>query len=198
MIPVVSFYTENTPYKAEAMQMKKSALAVGFSDVNLFKVSNRGTWGRNCQQKVEILLKACDIIQEPFVYVDADARFIRPPYLFRGHLINCFDLALHYFKQDELLSGTIWINPTDRTRHILNVWQRLCVERPGVWDQRLLAEVLEDNADHVDVFKLPPEYTWIFDLSPLYYGENLEPCIVHYQASRKYKNLVRRNDVKGK
>jgi len=191
MIPVVSFYTENTPYETEAFEMKESAHAVGLLDVNLFKVQSSGSWARNCQQKVEILIEACEVIKEPFLYVDADARFVCPPYLMRGTLLSCYDLAVHYFKQTELLSGTIWVNPTVHTRTLLDMWQEACYKAPGIWDQKALSDVLS-KYPAVDVFKLPPEYTWIFDLSPKFYGFNLEPVIVHYQASRKYKNVIGR------
>lgn len=190
MIPVVSFYTRNTPYEQEAFAMRESAYGVGLYDVVLYVVSSKGTWAGNCQQKVTILREALDVIKEPFLYVDADARFKSPPVLFQGAWLRCYDIAVHYFKGTELLSGTIWINPTDHTRKLLDDWQESCVNHPKMWDQKVLAQLLEDNHT-IDIYKLPPEYTWIFDLSPKVYGK-LDPVIEHYQVSRKYKSEIDR------
>lgn len=189
MIPVVSFYTSGTPYEKEAQEMKASANRKGLSDVSLFKVGNLGSWALNCQQKVEVLLEACRVIQEPFLYVDADARFKQRPTLLYNHSLSEFDIGIHYFKQVEVLSGTIWINPTERTFALLHTWQQLCKENPRTWDQKLLEAAIAKHPE-TKVFKLPPEYTWIFDLSLRFYGDTLSPVIVHNQASRKYKRII--------
>jgi hypothetical protein len=190
MIPVVSFYTRNTPYEQEAFAMRESAYGVGLFEVVLFAINSKGTWASNCQQKVEILQQALEVIKGPCLYVDADARFKNRPELLQGAWLRCYDMALHYFKGTELLSGTIWLNSTDHTRKLLEDWKESCTQHPKMWDQRVLAQLLEDNHT-IDIYKLPPEYTWIYDLSPKVYGKS-EPVIEHYQASRKYKDEINR------
>jgi len=185
MIPVISFYTRNTPYHDEALEMAKSAHDVGHEDVILFPVENKKSWELNCQQKADILIQACAIFGKPFLYVDSDARFVKP---FDLDILPMYDLGCHYFRGKELLSGTLYINPVARIRHMLELWQKEMKRSPRLWDQKALQSVI--SYSEVLVYTLPPEYTWIYDLSPKYYGER-EPVIVHYQASRKYRRRVR-------
>ena len=187
MIPVVGFYTKDSPYKREALAMKVSAHAVGIEEVRLYEVESRGTWERNCQQKAEILLQACNDINQPFLYVDADARFNSLP-MMGVDWIN-YDIGVHYFKGVELLTGTIYINPTDRTKKLFNIWIGACKLHRSRWDQRILVDVLRGDSI-TNVLSLAPEYTWIFDLSKRYYGD-LQPIITHYQASRRYRRGVK-------
>ena len=186
MIPVIGFYTKDSPYQQEALEMKESAHAVGIEDVRLYEVASRGTWERNCQQKAEILLQACKDIGKPFLYIDADARFNTLPVI--GQDWIDYDIGVHHFKGIELLSGTLYINPTERTKRVLVNWVDACKLSVHRWDQRILADILRRD-DITKVLLLAPEYTWIFDLSKKYYGD-LQPIITHYQASRKYKRGV--------
>lgn len=187
MIPVVGFYTKDSPYQQEAQEMKESAHAVGIEDVQLYEVISRGTWERNCQQKAGVLLQACEDVGKPFIYVDADARFNTLPLI--GQDWIGYDMGVHYFKGIELLSGTLYINPTERTKKILSDWIDACALSARRWDQRILADVLRGDSI-TKILSLAPEYTWIFDLSKRYYGD-LQPIITHYQASRRYKRRVK-------
>ena len=187
MIPVIGFYTKNSPYEREAAAMKASAHAIGIEEVHLYEVESRGTWERNCQQKAEVLLQACEDIGKPFLYIDADAQFNSLPAI--GSDWIDYDMGIHYFKGSELLTGTMYINPTERTKKVLVDWIDACKYSVGRWDQRVLADVLQEDSI-TKVLSLAPEYTWIFDLSKRYYG-NLQPIIIHYQASRRYKRGVK-------
>ena len=187
MIPVIGFYTKDSPYEREAKAMKASAHAIGIEEVQLYEVKSRGTWERNCQQKAEILLQACEDIGNPFIYVDADARFTSLPMV--GSDWVDYDIGIHYFKGTELLTGTIYINPTERTQKVLTDWIGACMLSAHRWDQRILADILRGDSI-TRVLSLAPEYTWIFDLSKRYYGD-LQPIITHYQASRRYKRGVK-------
>lgn len=190
MIPIVGFYTINTPYEMEALEMRASAFSVGLSDVNLYRVASTGMWSKNCQQKAEVLLDACQKLREPFLYVDVDARFVQYPHLFDGLWLQNYDLAVHFYKGSELLTGTMWVNPTQHTYNLLKMWIQENQEHPHEWDQKVLQRTIEGCVNSVDLFKLPPEYTWIFDTSPKVYGPDIEPVIVHYQASRRFKRMV--------
>lgn len=189
MIPVVGFYTKDTPYYSEAIDMRASAKSVGISEVVLYAVENKGSWERNCQLKAEVLLNAAEELKRPFLYVDADARFEKPPTLFDIHWHGYYDIGIHFFQGAELLTGTIWVNPTLHTKRVLCDWIALCEKMPGTWDQKVLERVLGMQT-RFRVLHLPPEYTWIYDLSQQHYGER-SPVIVHYQASRRYKRTVK-------
>ena len=191
MIPVVGFCTINTPYEEEAEKMKASAYAVGIKEVRLYKMVSKATWELNCQQKAAIILQACEDLKRPFLYVDADARFNRSLPDEISSWEKQYDIGVHYFKKVELLSGTLYINPTPRTKFILLDWVSYCMTAPTAWDQKILQGIFEkDTLTRINY--LPPEYTWIYDLSLRYYGGG-NPIITHYQASRKYKRLIREN-----
>lgn len=185
MIPVVSFYTVDTPYEQEIMEMEVSANEVGLTEIHLYPVRSKGSWEANCQQKAAVLQQAAEDLKKPFLYVDADARFQKFPTLLTLNIQEQYDIAVHYFQGWELLSGTLWINPTPYVKVLLAEWVRYNREQPRAWDQRTLHEALRYH-DQNRILRLPTEYCYIFDLSPRIYGER-SPVIVHYQASRKYK-----------
>ena len=183
MIPIVSFYTIDTPYEQEAQEMKASAEAVGLRDIRLYPVLSKGSWERNCQLKAEIIQQAAHELQTPFLYVDSDARFNEYPAMLDYAWDQ--DIAVHYFKGRELLSGTLWVNPSHETFALLAMWIVLNLEQPRVWDQKTLAQAIQQQPD-LRVLRLPAEYCYIYDLSKQHYGVR-NAVITHYQASRKYK-----------
>lgn len=190
MIPVVGFYTVNTPYAQEAQKMVESARSVGLCSIRVFGVPPRANWYANCQIKLEVLLQCCQEMDQPFLYVDVDARFEAYPAMFDLDW-SSYDIGAHYFKDKELLSGTLWINPTEATKQLLQECIKRFKEAPKAWDQKMLQLVISEQSN-LRVWKLPPEYTFIYDLSRRYYGLHIKPVITHYQASRKYKLSVNR------
>lgn len=193
MLDVVGFYTKNTPYEAEAMAMKFSADPLGMN-VHLYGLPSRGRWEANCQLKAEVLLTMASEMKKPFLYVDADARFFRYPELFDCQIACEYDLAFHYFRSTELLSGTIWVNPTVETMGTLQEWAELNRELPNEWDQRTLHKVV-NQSPKLRILRLPAEYCYIYDLSAKHYPAVKDPIIVHYQASRKYKQDIKRGGL---
>lgn len=188
MIPIVSFYTTDTPYFQEAQDMQSSAIEVGLGRFYLYPVESRGSWEANCQIKAEVLLDAARKLKEPFLYVDADARFNQYPDLFDLDWSH-YDIGIHYFKGTELLSGTIWLNYTPNTIALLLNWIQINKHMPTMWDQKTLERAIQMQAK-LNILHLPPEYTWIFDLSKKHYQEK-KPVITHHQASRKYKREIK-------
>jgi hypothetical protein len=187
MIPIVSFYTKDTPYDIEVMAMRESAIKVGLTKFYLCGIKSRGSWIANCQAKAEVLLSYTNVIHEPFLYVDADAIFKQYPTMFEHQWP--YDIGFHYFKGEELLSGTIWVNPTHATKALLKSWLAINQHMPTAWDQKTLQRAAQMQSG-LRILHLPPEYTWIFDLSEQQYGHK-DPVIVHMQASRKYKRDIR-------
>lgn len=187
MIPVVSYYTVNTPYADEASKMRDSARAVGLNNVRSVGINSRANWEANCQAKIEVLLNFCKEYDKPFLYVDVDARFQLYPVLFDS-CWDAYDLGFHMFRGRELLSGTLWVNPTVNTVRVLKECLEAFRSKPKAWDQKVLQEVLSRHPE-VLTTQLPPEYAFIYDLSRKVYGVDLNPVIIHYQASRKYKFL---------
>lgn len=190
MISVVGFYTKNTPYEEEAVTMEASARGVGIEEVILYPMNSKGSWVKNCSLKPEVLLRACDDIKKPFLYVDVDARFQKYPSMLDFNW-NHYGIGAHYFRDVELLSGTLWINPTPDVIRLLTLWQEACSVGDSKWDQKILQDIITNSYGIKQILRLPPEYTFIFDLSKKIYGPNVDPVITHHQASRKYRHKIK-------
>jgi len=111
-------------------------------------------------------------------YVDVDARFQRFPKLF--DYIFSSDIAVAYLGK-ELLSGSIFLRNCPEVMKIINTW--INEQSNDQLDQRVLQSVIETPRDNIVVKKLPSQYCTIYDI--MSYVE--DPVIVHYQASRKYR-----------
>lgn len=181
---VVGFYTTGTPYEEEIKDLVASCKQFGIH-CHTQGYPNRGEWVRNAAIKPEFLLHMMDL--HPFqkiVYLDADARIRQYPKLFDE---MDADIAVHYRNGSELLSGTIFLTPNDRTKGLVQAWMEEQRRRPRVWDQHVLAEVLKKWPDQLKKAELPATYCQIFDTMK----KAGQPVIEHLQASRRFKNLVR-------
>jgi hypothetical protein len=177
-----SFYTVNTPYEKE-----KDSLVEDLERLNLRyfikAIDSKGNWVLNTNEKSKVCLEAFDTYKEPVVYVDCDARIRKYPEFFDS--LDC-DIAVHYRRGRELLSGTLFFNQTEKAREVIQAWVSKCAIFAQVWDQRNLASVLNDVKD-VRIGMLPATYVQIFDLMK----DAGEPVIEHFQASRRFKRLIR-------
>jgi hypothetical protein len=173
----INCHTSNYADHAKKLVESLEAFALPY-EVEEF--DSLGSWEANCQYKAEFIYEKW-LEHGQVVWLDADCMVKRQPGLFAS---IPSDVAFHLFKGKELLSGTLFFNDTIGAEQILKAWIKKNKEKPGVWDQKNLAEVIR-NLD-VDISYLPPEYCYIFDLSKLHYP-NTHPVIEHYQASRGQK-----------
>jgi hypothetical protein len=167
-------------------------------------------WAAATSYKPTFLLSALDFFSQGradwLLYVDADARFRQLSRLastLRDMQSAGEDIGVHYLKHPdgtkELISATILFRVCARIRCRFQAWERLCKDRPDVWDQKHLQSVLE-TADAGLVRMLPPEWCWIDggfkprDISASVYGDNIEPYIVQTQASRRLKRVKSASD----
>jgi hypothetical protein len=174
----VSFFTP--AYAEEAAGLVASLDALGLPH-HVRAVRDRGRWAANCGLKAAFIAAEMELNPgRPVVWLDADARVRQRPALFDA--IDC-DLAAHWRHGVELLSGTLYIAPTDAARDLLSRWNRRCEAAPEVWDQVNLADVVREMGDGLRVVDLPASYTRIFDDPKM--GE---PVIEHMQASRRLRH----------
>lgn len=190
----VSYYTIGSGYEAEAAELIRT--------LDTYKLPRRVTgvgtdsdspwsWQRATQYKAEYIRDMQRAYPErPIVWLDADARLLQRPRLFEW--LKC-DVAAHWYRNKEFLSGTLYFAPGEATKTLVEAWIKRNHERPHgrCADQRNLLEVVAARRD-LKVVNLPPEYTWIDagsgnDLSARAYGRR-HPVIVHRQASRRLKN----------
>ena len=180
---ITSFFTENTPYVEEARALTESIKRLNLR-AHIQAIPNLGSWEKNCQYKARFLLEMLTRFPETnLVWVDADAVFNRQPILFES--LDC-DLAYHLLEKDnELLSGTLFIKNNEKIKKLLEDWVALNASNHE-WDQRNLQASLEKNPT-LNCAILPAGYCKIFDSD-----EQLtdDPVIVHYQASRRFKDVI--------
>jgi hypothetical protein len=198
---IVGYYTTGTPYEAEAHTL---ALNLDLLELNyhIKAVPNLGSWQKNTQYKAhfvkEMLLAHSG---EPLIYLDVDAEIKSTP-IFLGNL-KC-DIAFHRFRGHELLSGTLYLGNTPKLMEVVDNWIALCAQYPErfpagmlnhyprgdiAWDQRML-DVAINRTCGVTAIILPPEYTFISDMSEKWYP-GVKPIILHTAASRRYRELIR-------
>ncbi len=187
----VSYYTTGTGYEAEAEELMRT-LEEHRLPYHIAGVPPQSwTWARATQYKAELIrdMQRAHPLR-PIVWLDADARVLRRPRLFEW--IDCH-FAAHWFKNRELVSGTLYFAPGDKTRLLVDNWIERNQSQPDrrYADQRNLKDVVFSTRG-LRIVNLPPEYTWIDagggnDLSERAYGARL-PVILQVQASRRLKH----------
>ena len=172
----VSFYT-GPGYAEEAEGLRRSLAAHDLPHW-IEPLDDTGAWVTNCAQKPAFLRRAREHFRGPLVWLDADARVVRPPTLF--DTLDC-DVAGHWFKGAELLSSALYFADTEAARQILDAWCAQQERNRVVWDQKVLQHVLLHGAPGWRIVDLPAQYSAIFDAGIA------DPVIVQGQASRRLK-----------
>lgn len=180
---IISGYTINTPYEKEVKNLKRSLENFGFSSEHIVGFESLGTWEKNCQQKALIIKSKLRELAVPVVWLDADAILRKNPILF-SQIEK--DIAFCYSKiagKYELLSGTIFLKPTELNFKILDEWINLNNLDPNQWDQRNLQKIIKSW--NIDYYNLPLSYCKID------YIKCTEVIISQNQASRRFKKLLK-------
>ena len=192
---IVAYYTLNTPYEDEAKKLISSLNKLGLNH-DVVGVTNLGNWQANTRFKAKFMEDMLNKHQgKNLLYIDSDAIVHSRPVLFQDYHA---DIAVRWqdfrWRQNECLSGTIFMANNEKTRELCRRWQRVNVsEGPGAttFEQWNLGTVIKEMEAEgkITTKNLPPEYTMIFDSMRTMYP-NIIPVIEHFQASRKLKNKV--------
>ena len=149
-----------------------------------------GDWYDHTRHKPRFLLQMmAEYRDRPIVWVDADARIRERPDLLWE--LDC-DVAAHILRkapeQEELLSGTVYLGPTDAAWEVVFRWANICETdgNPYLWDQRALKQAMGESGRKGLFRELPPDLCYIFDRTHLWYP-NARPVIEHFQRSRKHR-----------
>lgn len=177
----ISYWTTGTKYKEEAEKLAESCQSAGV-DYDVREVPNLGTWQKNTQFKpVFIKQMMGEYNGRPVVWVDADARIVEFPELL--YTMDA-DVAVHYRNGNELLSGTVFLSGSLKSKQLLDKWIEITKASPTVWDQKTFQDAVEIQLrSGLKLNRLPPSYCQIFDLM----ADEGEPVIIHTQASRRLK-----------
>lgn len=184
---VVSYYTVNSGYEAEAAGLRACCDDLGLA-CDIRGVASRGSWEANCAMKAAFVRDRWHEHGDGVVWVDADARLARSPDLLRA---RGFDFGVHRCSGWQIASGTVCFWRTAGAGALLDAWVARCEEDPSRWDQVSLDLAWEDTVRRgaLRTLWLPQAYTKIFDRgSEDATGD--DPVIVHHQASRRLKAAV--------
>ena len=193
----VSYYTVDTPYQQE---VKKLIASLNTYNVpyHIYSRPNLSSWAQNTCQKIDVLQQAMqDYPDKNIVWIDADAEVKAYPALFND--LMC-DFACHIKPRNlnrpnlrGLCAGTLFIRNCPTMLSFLSLWQqeneRGLRQDPRHTDQEGLYRTLGASQFRYLYFEaLPAAYTHIFD-DPI--SDRFTSVICHYQASRKYKRIIR-------
>jgi len=195
---ICAYYTKNTTYENHSKKFIESLEQFSLPH-DITPVDNRGDWYANMQYKPTFLKQMLEKhYPNSVVYVDIDAVFYRhPDYFDKLDQEQDVNVAVHILdhskyrrknQPSELLSGTIFLKNTTKTKQIVDEWIQECRRDPKMWDQRALATVLKKHKYHL----LPEEYCTIFD----YMSSVKNPVIKHFQASREARGDRRKANVR--
>ncbi len=179
----VSFYTPD--YAGQAERLLASITHLGLRACVSMR-PDTGRWVSNCAQKPrfiwEMMAKYHD---RPVVWTDADSVIRQRPELFFGMIQE--DIGVCRYKwnggSSETFSGTVYFNPTEAARKVVDRWIEQQTLSPDQWDQVSLAKAIQE-VHGVRVFSLPVSYCFIYDLHRRAHPE-ARPIIEHFQHSRE-------------
>lgn len=191
---IVAYYTEGTPYEQEAARLQRSCDALD-AKISIRSYPDRESWLANVRIKPQFLLDCLrEFPDQPLLYVDVDAVFHRIPIRELKHAFADVEIAAHFLRGKELLSGTLWLNGRpELTVEILRRWIGLDRERPRRSSQKNLQTVLQSMRGVIVRDRLPAQYCYIFDISRQAYPD-VKPAIEHLQASRDFRRPGRAPD----
>lgn len=194
------FATQDTPYITIAENQIIQSLKELNIDYSFSKVTNLGSWRKNTSYKSKFALDMLNSNpNKNIVLLDADCRVLKYPELF-DNIPEYYNIGAHVLDwnswycngsdKHELLSGTLFLRNTARTKQIVEYWANACIASPDTWEQLLLQNTITYFSEHI--YELPIEYCYINKLpdgqDP--YVKVTDPVIVHYQASRELKRFI--------
>ena len=187
---VIGYYTKGSKYKDEAEGLIKSCANFNIPCV-VRGYNPRANWHENTSMKPEVILDMMyEFPDKDIVYIDADGVVQQYPELFET---ITEDLAVHYLKDKELLSGTIFIRNNPKMQLFIKCWINVQGNNPTLTDQQSLDLTIRKYArgQKVSLYRLPPTYTQIYDTM----RDAGKPVIEHFQASRRFKQSVSCNKL---
>ena len=148
-----------------------------------------GSWELNANMKPFFIGMMLMKHQRPVVWLDADARVEKKPDF--SEIRDRLGVALtDWWKENEILSGTIYIPPS--AREFVQLWIAACMENPGAWDQVTMKEVIYTHG--IPYVCLRPEYC-AFDRREEAGEVRREDVVVwHGQRSRQLRQEVNSGD----
>ena len=180
---IISFYTEDPIYSECIKNMHQSLIDVG-NDIDVYIAAIKPSdWSSATNYKPLFIQRCLREFKEPVLWVDADAIVRKPLDYFKT--LDC-DMACHFRRGKELLTGTIYFQPTKNTFDLIDEWLLMIKNNPTKWEQRNL-QIALCGKPSVRIEKLHAGYCFIFDIMRKTKEYTGDIYVEHYQKSREAK-----------
>ncbi len=181
------FYSTPGPYAAEAARLRASAERLGLGD-RIIERSPRSvpSWHAGTCLKPWLIRKVLREVEEPILYLDADAFLHRDPFPYFDSIEPTAGAVGYGCVNGDVTTpapGTLWFKPDPEAFMFLEMWLDrilgvyLNQYRRKLSDMDYFLEVWRKNPA---LFPLPAEMCGIIGLGPR------DPVIEHLQAGRDY------------
>ena len=190
-ILTIAYYTTDA-YEKEVRKLNESLRFQGLADSSYVKsVDPFKSWHDAVVYKPRFILETMEKYRnyDGFLYVDADARFMRKP---EWKIFDGKEIGFMHFKRSvhvpvEFLTGTMFFANTPPVEIFVNEWADITprYRHCDCPEQMSLKEVVERHPD-LAYLDLPPEWVYIFDTFQQKFP-SVHPIVKHYQASRRLK-----------
>lgn len=197
---IISFYTENTPYSQEARRLEASCKQLQL-EYHIKGVPSFGSWVLNCVFKPFFILGEFLRLRKSIFWVDADGVFMRKPHWEDFWGCDCAVRKDPWLADDhpsKLITSALFFHYSSGSEQLLRSWvfyaQRMFLDKHQSKEDIVSMALLQAMRHHQEVIvkNLSMKYVQIFDHS-LDLFEATMPVIVHYQVSRRFKNMIRKS-----
>ncbi len=195
---VVSYYTKDTLYQLEAHNLIASCEKWDIPH-HVEAIDSFGSWELNCCYKPFFLISKLEEFKRPLLWIDIDAVFLKKPVFlpeFEGDMAVRLHPSLPNHHPSKVISNSIFINATPPAQTLLKMWAAQCYRelsnpdrKEEYWDQIGLRDVILAHAGKARVAPLNLAYAAIHE-HPEDQKNVLDPVVMHYQASRRYKKMI--------
>ncbi len=195
---IVSYYTKETMYQLEIRNLIESCERWALN-YHIEAIDSLGSWELNCGYKPFFLFNKLQEFKRPLFWVDADGVFLKSPSIlpqFSSDLSVRINASYPADHRSKVASGSIFVNATPQAENLLTLWASECYHnlsrcnrKEEYWDQVGLRDAIFSHSHQAKVENLPHEYVAIKG-NLVDEKQILDPVIMHYQASRRYKKLI--------
>jgi len=190
---VITAYTIDTPYEMIVTRLVNSLNTFGIEH-KVFPQPDNGDWLENCHHVIEAVHSALHIYSgRNIVWLDADAQVFAPLEFF--DTFDGYDLGAHRRKNKKgpgyhWNTGTLFYANNEKVRERVSIMEKeMKAFYSGEAEQYRDVNFMLANHELLGLAlgEIPTAYSYIFDTRQPE-EINVKPVIVHYQASRRYKN----------
>lgn len=180
---IVSFYTNNRPYRSHAARFQKSLSKIGDLNYSLTRIPPFQSWHEATAFKARFIRDTILELKRDILWIDIDASVRQVP----GYpLFEVADFAIHRHHRWQFASGTVFFAYSKPALALIDRWIDYCEREPLNWDQLLLHKAHSAVADELGLVTawLPQSFTKIDGVD--WWDDACEHVsrIDHHQASR--------------